>query len=233
VSAPHCKTQQHSCLDLDSEVGLLFRKCWHQFSCFSANCHLSSFPSLCRATFKKRTPNSDVSTSVSWVLHKTQIHPHFDKSHKFTHHPSYPKGVFADVNTRVSWVPLLPGFRDQTCHTGWRRRTGCLKLQVIFRKRASNYRVLLRKITSKDRASYGSLPLWSKVCVAMNSQGYITALALCCDMLQYVAACFCVLQLVLSVAAQHIPLLINAVFRQLATPRIWDKCKWFFCVHDW
>jgi len=34
--------------------------------------------------------------------------------------------------------------------------TGCLKLQVIFRKRASNYRVLLRKMTCKDKASCGS-----------------------------------------------------------------------------
>jgi len=35
---------------------------------------------------------------------------------------------------------------------------GCLKLQVIFRKRATNYRTLLRKITYKDKASYGSSP---------------------------------------------------------------------------
>ena len=42
--------------------------------------------------------------------------------------------------------------------TGWRRPIGCLKSQVIFRKRATNYRAILRKMTSKDRASYGSLP---------------------------------------------------------------------------
>jgi len=42
--------------------------------------------------------------------------------------------------------------------TGWRRPIGCLKLQVIFRKRATNYRALLRKITYKDKASYGSSP---------------------------------------------------------------------------
>ena len=40
--------------------------------------------------------------------------------------------------------------------TGWRRPTGCLKLQVIFCKRATNYRALLRKMISKDRAYYGS-----------------------------------------------------------------------------
>jgi len=42
--------------------------------------------------------------------------------------------------------------------TGWRRLIGCLKLQVIFRKRATNYRALLRKMTYKDKASYDSTP---------------------------------------------------------------------------
>jgi len=35
---------------------------------------------------------------------------------------------------------------------------GCLKLQVIFRQRATNYKALLRKMTHKDKASYGSSP---------------------------------------------------------------------------
>ena len=39
--------------------------------------------------------------------------------------------------------------------TGWRRPIGCLKLQVMFRKRATNYRALLQKMTFKDKASYG------------------------------------------------------------------------------
>ena len=38
--------------------------------------------------------------------------------------------------------------------TGWRRPIGCLKLQVMFRKRATNLRALLRKMTCKDKASY-------------------------------------------------------------------------------
>jgi len=37
--------------------------------------------------------------------------------------------------------------------TGWRRLIGCLKLQVIFRKRATNYRALLWKMTYEDKAS--------------------------------------------------------------------------------
>ena len=44
------------------------------------------------------------------------------------------------------------------CHewtTGWQRS---LELQVIFRKRAPTYRSLLRKMTCKDKASYGFSP---------------------------------------------------------------------------
>ena len=36
------------------------------------------------------------------------------------------------------------------------RCIGCLKLQVILRKRATNYRALLRKMTLEDKASYDS-----------------------------------------------------------------------------
>jgi len=42
--------------------------------------------------------------------------------------------------------------------TGWRRLIGCLKLRVIFRKRATNHRALLRKMTYNDKASYDSKP---------------------------------------------------------------------------
>jgi len=42
--------------------------------------------------------------------------------------------------------------------TGWRRTIGCLKLQVISRKRATNYRALLRKMTYEYRASFDSTP---------------------------------------------------------------------------
>jgi len=49
--------------------------------------------------------------------------------------------------------------------TGWRKPIGCLKLQIIFHKRATgtNYRALLRKITYKDKASYDSTPPYTKI----------------------------------------------------------------------
>jgi len=42
--------------------------------------------------------------------------------------------------------------------TGWRKCIGCLKLQVSFWKRATNYGALLWKMTYKEKASYESSP---------------------------------------------------------------------------
>ena len=73
-------------------------------------------------------------------------------------------------------------------HTRRRRCLICLK---SYRKRAINYRALLRKITHKDKACYASTPHYSwarrhcKVlqCVAAN-----------CSWLQRAAVCYSVLQ---------------------------------------
>jgi len=57
-------------------------------------------------------------------------------------------------------------------HYDTRRCIGCFKLQVIFRKRATNCRALLRKMTYEDKASYGFSPpcTWESVsgCVFMD-----------------------------------------------------------------
>jgi len=44
---------------------------------------------------------------------------------------------------------------------GWRRPIGCLKAQIISRKRATNYRALLRKTSHEDKISCGSSPPWN------------------------------------------------------------------------
>ena len=52
---------------------------------------------------------------------------------------------------------------DKFLDTGWQRPRGCLKLQVIFRKRAANYRALLRKCIMKTRHFMGlRYPVWTK-----------------------------------------------------------------------
>jgi len=50
---------------------------------------------------------------------------------------------------------------------------GCLKSQVVFRKRATNHRAHLRKMTYKDKASYESSHPWICVlCVHLLRGGY-------------------------------------------------------------
>ena len=46
--------------------------------------------------------------------------------------------------------------------TGWRRLIGSSQLQIIFHKRATKYRSLLRKMTYKDKGSYESSPPCNK-----------------------------------------------------------------------
>ena len=54
-----------------------------------------------------------------------------------------------------SWNPF---FVRLFMHTGWRRLIGFPELQIIFHKRATRYRSLLRKMTYKDKGSYESSP---------------------------------------------------------------------------
>ena len=61
-------------------------------------------------------------------------------------------------SSRLMKRPCTP----YTCSTGWRRLIGCLRLQVIFRKRATNSRALLREMTYEDKASYDSTPSCTK-----------------------------------------------------------------------
>jgi len=71
--------------------------------------------------------------------------------------------VWYDPLTCVAWLVHMylttwsSTYRTRA-GTGWRRPIGCLKLQVIFRKRATYYRALLQKMTCKDQASYGLSP---------------------------------------------------------------------------
>jgi len=80
------------------------------------------------------------------------------------------KYVFAFIWGRQDKLHMSPWYeykcmrmitwRDASVYicTGWRRPIGCLKLQVFFCKRATNYSALLRKMTYEDTASYESWP---------------------------------------------------------------------------
>jgi len=56
--------------------------------------------------------------------------------------------------------------------TGWRRLIGSPSLQVIFHKRATNYRALWRKVTYEDKASYDPTPPCTVFFVCTHSGRY-------------------------------------------------------------
>ena len=52
--------------------------------------------------------------------------------------------------------------------TGWRRPIECLKLQVIFRKRATNHGALLHKMTYEDKTFYNTFYGSSPPCSSLG-----------------------------------------------------------------
>ena len=85
----------------------------------------------------------------------TRIHAH---THTCTHH------THAYIHTVIrllshTCVCLSHTYKHSPClATGWRRPIACLISWITFRKLATNYRALLREMTYKDKASYGSSP---------------------------------------------------------------------------
>ena len=82
----------------------------------------------------------------------------------FRHHSSLHLCVFSKFRS-VKCVYIFLSFLI----TGWRRLIGSPKLQVIFHKRATKYRSLLRKMTYKDKGSYESLPPCTARTIACQS----------------------------------------------------------------
>ena len=81
--------------------------------------------------------------------------------------------------------------------TGWRRLGGCLNLQVIFCKRATNYRALLWKMTYEDKASYDSTPPCTRLSASLTP-------CVCVCVCVCVCACVCVWMCVCVCAYIHV-----------------------------
>ena len=93
-----------------------------------------------------------------------------------------------------TYTNIIEQTNNSAPHTGWRRCIGCLKLQVNFRKRATNYRALLRKNDLwRQGILWGSSPpcmtqlchvtqcvcvMWLNVCVSgsyvTDTMGHVT-----------------------------------------------------------
>ena len=66
----------------------------------------------------------------------------------------------------------------QSFGTGWRRLIGCFTLEVIFCKRATNYRALLQKMTYGDKAFCVPVPPCRVYLVTSGLVRYVTPVSL-------------------------------------------------------
>jgi len=100
------------------------------------------------------------------AIHTLQLHHNASKSGKWMSHTTHMKGscLTYECVMRQTFRPSsyatthLNPANLPTYITGRRRLMGCLKLQVIFRKRATKCRARLQKMTCEDKASYDSTP---------------------------------------------------------------------------
>jgi len=67
---------------------------------------------------------------------------------------------------------------DAPCHTGWRRSIGALSCRSFSPNRPTNYRALSRKMTYKDKASYGSSPFCTIVALEQFIRDVVQAIAI-------------------------------------------------------
>jgi len=95
------------------------------------------------------------------------VHSNVYNMYTHTHTHTVLHGTWPRRHLYIVTYTICTGLQENLCdfsrrsrsrNTGWRRPIGCLKLQVIFRKRATNYRALLRKMTYEAKASYASPP---------------------------------------------------------------------------
>ena len=86
-------------------------------------------------------------------------------------------------HTLVLTGAQLQSFRD--CGTGWRRLIASPKLQIIFLIRATKYRLLLRKMTCKDKGSYESSPPCISLKDICKNCNILQHTALRCNTLQH------------------------------------------------
>ena len=131
----------------------------------------STNPSPCHthAVFTISHPQLGIWTRGLWTRglptfnhqYLTAEFPRLSESTMHLHHDFTVYNVFTDTRrTRQHFTPsTYLAYAHEFCRfvmigTEWRRPIECLKLQIIFGKRATDHRSFLQKITYEDKASY-------------------------------------------------------------------------------
>jgi len=93
--------------------------------------------------------------------------------------------------------------------TGWRRPKGCVISEFVYRKLATNYMVLLRKMTCKVNVSCGPSPPYN-TCSVQKAQWCVrVCVCVCVCVCMYVCVCLhvCACVLCLGVFYMHLQLI--------------------------
>ena len=119
--------------------------------------------------------------SVTWsfILMTCLIHT-CNMTHSYVKHESFVTWLCATQYMRMCDTTHSYVWHDSK-HTGWQNLIGCLKLQVFFRKRATNYRALLQKMTYTDKASCDFRPPSISILGTSYELGWDTYVAVCCS----------------------------------------------------
>ena len=151
-TATHCNTLQHICVriryvkhivtDCDECVAV----CCSVLQCVAVCCSVLQCVAVCCSVLQWLDVMMNVCHTVTQCDH-TATYKQRERQNGCTHQkkPSHGLWVWLMCVTQSHNVITQP-------HTGWRRPIKCLKLQVIFRKRATNYMALLRIMIYNDEA---------------------------------------------------------------------------------
>ena len=174
-AATYCNTLQHNATHCTPFSRYIFRS----ITTAHWNTRCNPLQHTLRRTAKHTATHCTTLYNVIYVLHRAV--PSYQKTAIF---PKMREGIPTQFKWIRSWLvapqgPARPSSRrapellckiirdkrvasdrvSRSPHcTGWRRPLGCLELQVIIRKRATNHRSLLRKMTYKGKVSCGSSP---------------------------------------------------------------------------
>ena len=170
------------------------------------------------------SPSSSWRTNISSSSWRTNISSSSWRTNIYHHH---------HINKLCRNIHVMS--TNSVAHTGSRRLIGCLQLQVIFRRRATNYRAFLRKMTYKDKASYAASPSCTvnsnsepRFFVVCGSFICVTWLIDLCDMTQRYQNRVMIKSPLIEPSTRHPPAALTAIVPDL---QIYINIYIYICVN--